>query len=153
RHLPRALLLARRITRNGSDAEDIVQEALLRVWVNAPRWQPTAAVRTWLYRIVVNLCLNARRRPAFAALDPMGDLPDPGIGPARQMELDESDRAVATAVDALPERQRVALVLTYFEELSNAETSAIMGTSIAGVESLLVRARRALREVLVDRER
>jgi RNA polymerase sigma-70 factor (ECF subfamily) len=152
RHLHHALRLARRILQNGSDAEDIVQEALLRVWINAPRWRPEAAVRTWLYRIIVNLCLNARRRAPFVALDAAGDRADPAADPARQLEATESDRQVAGAVASLPERQRVALVLTYFEELSNAETSAILGTSISGVEALLVRARRTLRQTLVDDE-
>jgi RNA polymerase sigma-70 factor (ECF subfamily) len=62
RHAERALRLARRILGNEAMAEDVVQDAFLRVWINASRWRPEAAFRTWLYRIVVNLCLNARRR-------------------------------------------------------------------------------------------
>src|SRR3954470_7353737 len=73
RHLQRGLALARRLTGSGADAEEIVQEALLRVWVNAPRWRPTAAFRTWFYRVVLNLCLNRRRRPGFAPLEHAGD--------------------------------------------------------------------------------
>ena len=64
RHAGAALGLARRILGNEALAEEIVQDALLRVWINAPRWRPEAAFRTWLYRVVVNLCLNARRRAA-----------------------------------------------------------------------------------------
>ena len=63
RHTGSALTLARRILRNDAMAEEIVQDALLRVWVHAPRWRPEAAFRTWFYRVVVNLCLNAKRRP------------------------------------------------------------------------------------------
>src|SRR4051812_16538664 len=74
RHAGAALRLARRILGNEAAAEDIVQDALLRVWVNAPRWRPEAAVRTWLYRIVVNLCLNARRRAPDLPLETAGDV-------------------------------------------------------------------------------
>ena len=63
RHARAALALARRIVGNDAIAEELVQEAFLRVWVNAPRWRPQAAFRTWLYRIVINLCLNETRRP------------------------------------------------------------------------------------------
>src|SRR5215470_20275661 len=77
RHAGAALRLARRILGNEAMAEDVVQDALLRVWINAPRWRPEAAFRTWLYRIVVNLCLNARRRAADLPLASAGDPADP----------------------------------------------------------------------------
>src|SRR5881396_1309486 len=69
RHTRHALVIARRILRNDARAEEIVQDAMLRVWINAPRWRPEAAFRTWLYRIVVNLCLNARRRAVDLPLE------------------------------------------------------------------------------------
>src|SRR5882762_6988628 len=88
RHGGRALALARRILGNDAVAEEIVQDAFLRVWTHAPRWRPEAAFRTWLYRIVVNLCLNARRRPADLPLEAAGDVADPasatGILPPRR---------------------------------------------------------------------
>ena len=144
----RSLSLARRISGNQADAEEIVQEALLRVWVNAPRWQPTAAFRTWFYRVVFNLCLNRKRRKPFAALDDAGDPADPAPNAADQLERRQEDRRVADAVAALPERQRAAIVLTYHDGLTNAETAAVLDTSIGGVETLLVRAKRALRASL-----
>jgi RNA polymerase sigma-70 factor (ECF subfamily) len=78
RHLPRALGFARRVTGNSADAEEIAQEALLRVWTHAPRWRPVAAFRTWFYRVVLNLCLNRKRRSPFLPLDhgcPNGSAP------------------------------------------------------------------------------
>ncbi|MGE0751738.1 MAG: sigma-70 family RNA polymerase sigma factor [Variibacter sp.] len=148
RHSSRAAGLARRMMGSEADAEEIVQEALLRVWINAPRWRPLATFRTWFYRIVFNLCLSRRRRPVALALEAAGEVVDPALGPADILERDETERRVAAAIDALPERQRAAILLTYREELSNAEVAAVIDTSISGVETLLVRARRSLRAKL-----
>jgi RNA polymerase sigma-70 factor, ECF subfamily len=148
RYLPRALGIARRIMGNQADAEEVVQEALLRLWVNAPRWRPAAALRTWFYRVVVNLCLNRKRRAPFAALEDAPEPADPRPDPLRQLESRELEHRLASAISGLPERQRAALVLTYHEGLPNAETAAVLGTSVSGVETLLVRARRSLRKTL-----
>jgi RNA polymerase sigma-70 factor (ECF subfamily) len=148
RHLPPALGLARRILGSQADAEEIVQEGLLRVWINAPRWQPTAAFRTWFYRVLVNLCLNRRRRAPFSPLDAAGDPEDPGPDALAQLESRERARQVGGAIAALPPRQRAAITLTYQEGFDNAQTAEILGTTVSGVETLLVRARRALRAAL-----
>jgi len=145
RHAGRAFGLARRILGNEAMAEDIVQEAFLRVWINAPRWRPQAQFRTWLYRIVVNLCLNAKRRARDLPLAAAEHVADPAPSADAQLETRERDLRIAAAVDALPERQRAAIVLTYQEGLANAEVADVLDTSISGVETLLVRARRALR--------
>src|SRR3954454_7506594 len=81
RHTGRALVIARRILRNDARAEEIVQDAMLRVWINAPRWRPEAAFRTWLYRVLVNLCLNERRRRAHLPLEQVGEAADPAPDP------------------------------------------------------------------------
>jgi RNA polymerase sigma-70 factor (ECF subfamily) len=148
RHADRAFVLAFRITRNRADADEIVQEAMLRVWVSAPRWRPDAAFRTWLYRILVNLCLDRKRHAPFAAIDAAGDPPDTSPDAVARLEADETGRLVAAALDELPERQRVALVLTYYEGCSNAETAAVLATSVSSIEALLVRAKRTLRRTL-----
>ena len=148
RHAAGALRLARRNLGREALAEEIVQDAFLRVWINAPRWRPDAAFRTWLYRVVVNLCLNARRRVGNLPLDAADHVADPGPAPDAQLEARERDRRIAAAVDALPVRQRAAIVLTYQEGLSNADVAAVLDTSVSGVETLLVRARRALRAAL-----
>src|SRR5947209_14299424 len=145
RHGGRALGLARRMLGNEALAEEIVQDALLRVWINAPRWRPEAAFRTWLYRIIVNLCLNARRRAPDLPLETAGDVADPKSAADEQLRLRERDHHLAAAIDALPPRQRAAVVLTYQEGLSNAEVAEVLDTSVSGVETLLVRARRTLR--------
>lgn len=146
RHAAGALRLARRIVGNEAQAEEIVQDALLRVWINAPRWRPQAAFRTWLYRVVINLSLNAKRRPPTLPLAAAGDPADPAPDAGAALEIAERDRKLAAAIEALPARQRAAIVLTYQEGLGNAEAAAVLGTSVSGIETLLVRARQALRE-------
>jgi RNA polymerase sigma-70 factor (ECF subfamily) len=148
RHAGRAVALARRMLGSEALAEDIVQDAFLRVWTNAPRWRPEAAFRTWLYRIVINLCLNAKRRPAELELDAADRVADPAPPADAQLEQRERDRALNGAVDDLPPRQRAAIVLTYQEGLSNAEAASVLGVSVGGLEALLVRAKRTLRETL-----
>src|SRR5262245_13401901 len=85
RHVGAALRLARRSLGNEAMAEDVVQDALLRVWINAPRWRPEAAFRTWLYRIVVNLCLNAKRRMPDLPLDAAAQAADAAPAPDEQL--------------------------------------------------------------------
>lgn len=148
RHTGRALGIAQRILRNNARAEEIVQDAMLRVWVNAPRWRPQAAFRTWLYRVVVNLCLNDKRRAADLPLEHAGDPADPASGADAMLEARERDRELAAAIDALPARQRAAIVLTYQEGLGNAEAASVLDVSVSGLEALLVRARRTLRASL-----
>jgi len=148
RHAAKTFALIRRMLGNDADAEEIVQEAMLRVWVTAPRWRRDAAFKTWLYRVTLNLCLNRQRRKPFAPLDEACDPPDPSPTAAEDLERREMDRLVAKAIEGLPERQRAAIVLTYYEELSNAETASVLETTISSVEALLVRAKRTLRAEL-----
>src|SRR5687768_822516 len=91
RHAGRVVALARRILGNDAWAEEIAQDALLRVWIAAPRWRPQAAFRTWLYRIVVNLCLNAKRRPASLPLGAVDEIADPAPQADAQLEQREQD--------------------------------------------------------------
>jgi len=148
RHVPAMLALARRILGNAADAEDVAQEAMLRVWINAPRWRPLAAVRTWIARVVVNLCLDRKRRAPWVALEAAGEIADPSPGAEQGIEASELDRQVAAAVAKLPARQRAAVALTYNEGMSNAQVAEILDTSVSAVETLLVRARQSLRQAL-----
>ena len=145
RHLPAMLGLARRILGNAADAEDVAQEAMLRVWTHAPRWQPLAAFRTWLTRVVVNLCLDRKRRRAWVGLEAAGDIVDPAPGVTELAEHGERERALAAAIANLPARQRTAIVLTYSEGMSNAQVAEVLDTSVSAVETLLVRGKQNLR--------
>jgi RNA polymerase sigma-70 factor (ECF subfamily) len=150
RHVPAMLGLARRILGNAADAEDVAQEAMLRVWTHAPRWQPLAQFRTWLTRVVVNLCLDRKRRASWVALEAAGEIVDPAPGATEQAEHNERDRLVAGAIAGLPARQRTAIVLTYGDGMSNAQVAEVLDTTVSAVETLLVRAKQNLRRALDD---
>ncbi len=134
-----------------SDAEDIVQEALLRLWSKAHLWnrEGGASVSSWIYRVTYNLCIDQKRREKGGAAVPVDDLQLAGDMAADKPLKDSQRRAVVSAaVQDLPERQRAALVLCHYQGLGNAEAAAIMGTTVKGIEGLLVRARKTLKERL-----
>jgi RNA polymerase sigma factor (sigma-70 family) len=152
RKLPRLLALAARMLNDRAEAEDVAQDAFLRLWKQAPRWQRgNARVDTWLHRVAMNLCYDRLRRRREVVTD---DLPesheplDPSPLPDERLERASDAKRVADALAALPARQREALVLQYYQELSNAEAAEVMGISIEALESLLSRARRTLRSNL-----
>jgi RNA polymerase sigma-70 factor (ECF subfamily) len=132
------------------DVEDIAQEVFLRVWRHAGKFKGRSKFSTWLYRITVNRCLSYRskHRQAPVSLDGMvekGTVPD-----SLQTHTDTAQRervqTIHKTVDELPERQRIALVLSQYEGLSYKEIAATMKVSVGSVESLLFRARTALRK-------
>jgi RNA polymerase sigma-70 factor (ECF subfamily) len=155
RHSRRAAALAARITLNRSDAEEVVQEAFMRVWVKAPSWRPQdlaggAQFGTWFHRILVNLSIDRRRKPVNEDIEKAGEIADDAPSALDAVEGGETSKRVAAAVAKLPERQRAALALCHFEGKTNIEAAEALEISIGAVESLLVRARRALKESLAD---
>ena len=152
RHGRRVLGMARRMTGNLAEAEDVAQEAFLRVWQHAGAWREQGAqFSTWLYRVVMNLCLDRRRRKPMATLESAGDPADERPNAESTVASAERSRQVQAALAGLPDRQRAALVLSYYEGLSNAVAAEALEISVAALESLLVRARRALRAELATR--
>jgi RNA polymerase sigma-70 factor (ECF subfamily) len=149
RNLRRTLAIAQGVTGNAHDADEVVQEAFMRVWQHADRWRPEQArFTTWLYRIVVNLCLDRRRRPQWLPLDTVAELPAVADSAPELIARDEHRRAVAAAMTRLSDRQRAAITLFYFEDLSGKEAAGVMGLKIAAFEQLLLRARRAVKAEL-----
>lgn len=149
RHLDRTVTIARRVLNNMAEAEDVAQEAFLRLWQNAGRFEPRAArFSTWFYRITMNLCLDRKRRPATVDLDAAGDPADPALDAESTLAVNQTRQAVAGAVAELPERLRAAVTLTYEAGLSNAEAARSLDISVKALETLLVRARKSLREKL-----
>ena len=149
RHLPAMLGLARRILGNAADAEDVAQEAMLRVWTHAPCWQPLAAFRTWLTRVVVNLCLDRKRRAPWVALEAAGEIvdPAPGLGATRPNTTSASGWS-RRRLPNCPRASAAAIVLTYGDGMSNAQVAEILDTSVSAVETLLVRGKQNLRRAL-----
>jgi RNA polymerase sigma-70 factor (ECF subfamily) len=152
RHGRRVLGMARRMTGNLAEAEDVAQDAFLRVWQHAADWRDRGAkFTTWLYRVVMNLCLDRRRRAPMAPLEAAGDPADERPSAEASVAARQRERAVANALAMLPDRQRAALVLSYYEGLSNAAAATVLAISVTALESLLVRARRSLRAELESR--
>ena len=154
RHLGWSLGFAERMLGARHEAEDLVQTALLRVWQGAARWEPKAKFSTWFYRVLHNLCMD-HFRARGARMDPLHEpvdeeLPDEAPGNEERMAGLQRDARVRAALAALPERQRAALVLCYYEERSQAEAAALLGVSEGALESLLSRARAALKKWLAQ---
>ncbi len=155
---PRAYAVAMRVLGDRDEAEDVAQEAMMRLWKMAPDWRPgEAQVSTWVYRVAMNLCLDRKRRGARAGLDRLDDVPepsDPALGAPEQMQEGARAEALQAALMTLPDRQRQAVVLRHIEELSNPEIAGIMEISVEAVESLIARGKRALAAALAgEREK
>jgi RNA polymerase sigma-70 factor (ECF subfamily) len=149
RHVDRAFGLARRVLGNKSDAEDVVQDAFMKVWQKAGQWQSgRAQFSTWLYRVVVNRCLDLKRKPVNAALDNVAEQSDDRPDAYEDMAARQRQAQIAAAIAQLPERQRTAIALSYTAGLSNAQAAETMEISVKAFESLLVRAKRELRDRL-----
>ncbi|MBB4264697.1 sigma-70 family RNA polymerase sigma factor [Roseospira visakhapatnamensis] len=154
RHVPGCLRVAARIVGNAHDAEEIVQESLLQVWRHASDWRGDGArVGTWLYRIVVNRAISHRRKRRFEPLDAALEVPDSGPDPQAETEARDLAARAEAAIAALPDRQKAALSLCCYEGLTCAESAQVLGVSVSTMESLLVRARRAVRKSLDMPER
>jgi RNA polymerase sigma factor (sigma-70 family) len=151
RKLPRLMSLAQRMLGDAAEAEDVAQDAFLRVWKQAPRWRPgQAKFDTWLHRVALNLCYDRLRRRREIAMETPPEQIDPGPAPDRGLAARETATRVSAALSALPDRQREAIVLCHYQELGNIEAAAVMGVSVEALESLLGRGRRALRGALAD---
>lgn len=153
RHLPRAYAIARRVLPEQADAEDAAQEAFTRIWTHAADWQPGRALfTTWLQRILVNQCLDqlrrSKRRPEQDIDALLEELLDPDADTAAQVQRAREAAEVQRVVQRLPDKQRMAVVLCYFEEHSNPQAAALMGLHLKALEGLLGRARAQLRRWL-----
>lgn len=154
RHVPVLLGYARRMLGgDAAEAEDVTQEAMLRLWRIAPDWQDgRAQVSTWLYRVVTNLCIDRLRRRTAAPLDQVAEPSDGRPGVVAAMMQASRAAALEAALDGLPDRQRQAVVLRHFEGLSNPEIAAVMEVGVEAVESLLARGKRGLVAALASRK-
>tara|TARA_B100001939_G_scaffold346979_1_gene367226 strand:+ start:3722 stop:4321 length:600 start_codon:yes stop_codon:yes gene_type:complete len=151
RHLATHLAFAARLLGSNQDAEDVMQEAFVRIWKHAGNWDPArnAKFTTWFYRIVMNLCLDVlRKHKPGDDLENAHDVTSEEPSAEEEMDRQQKSHRLREALESLPERQKTAVVLCYLEELSNKEAAHIMGVSVNAMEALLVRARRKLATVL-----
>ena len=140
---------AYRILNDRAEAEDVAQEAFLRLWKIAPDWDADRAkVTTWVYRIVMNLCTDRLRKVKNSALDDAPEVADDGQSAEAHLLEISRQKALYQALGTLPERQAQAMSLRHLEELSNPEIAEIMGLSVEAVESLLSRGKRGLKVAL-----
>jgi RNA polymerase sigma-70 factor (ECF subfamily) len=151
RKLPKLLSLARRMLGDAGEAEDVAQETLVRTWKQAKVWVPgKARIDTWMHRVALNLCYDRlRRRRESVSTDDI-EIADPATSAPAKIEAAQTAVRVQAAISALPDRQREAIVLTYYQELSNSEAAALMNVSVEALESLLARARRSLRTSMAE---
>jgi RNA polymerase sigma-70 factor, ECF subfamily len=154
RNRQEVLNLIYRYVADRTEAEDLAQEAFVRLYQARRRYRPTARFRTFLHRLVVNLCLNEARRRRRRPTQPLADLElapaSPAAGPDQSLQQAELSRQVAAALQQLPESQRMAVILSRFEELSYAEIAETMDLSVKAIEALLYRAKQGLLRELGD---
>ncbi len=143
---PRIMSLASRMLGGDrAEAEDVTQEAMLRLWKIAPDWrQGEAQVSTWLYRVAANLCTDRLRKRRSVNIDQIEEPADSSPGAVQRMIEAERARALEAALSELPERQRLAVSLRHLEGLANPDIAAVMEISVEAVESLTARGKRAL---------
>ncbi len=148
RHQRSAWNAAYRFLGNAADAEDVAQEAFLRILDSADRYRPTAAFRTYLYRVVTRLCFDFSRRQRLCRHGQLADVAAHGPLPEDTAVLGERAAAVVEAIDSLRPAQKMAVVLRYYEGLGYREIAIALDTTVKGAERLLARARTALESCL-----
>jgi RNA polymerase sigma-70 factor (ECF subfamily) len=149
RETPRLLRFARGLLGNLEEAEDVVQDTFLSLYENAASWRPEARIGTWLHTVCYNRAIDRlRRRRAFVDEGALEDLADSGEAADQGLLRREAVHSVRAAIDALPHRQRTAILLFHFQDMPQREAAAVMGVTEAAFESLLARARRLMRDRL-----
>ncbi|PCJ22466.1 MAG: RNA polymerase [SAR86 cluster bacterium] len=152
-HLKSISHYAFRILGNQKDTEDITQEAFLKLWTNAARWNPEKSkLTTWLHRITHNLCVDYIRKHSRVQTQ---DSFDENIESSEfdDADADENNRKVKLlneAIKQLPQNQRSALALCHYQGFSNKEAAAIMNISVKALESAIARAKRSLRQLVTE---
>ncbi len=153
-HLRSILSYGQRLLKSLPEAEEVAQETFFRAWEHANSYRPEARVSTWLHTIAHNQCVDRLRKKRLVSVgEALDEVPDSEKKPSVLVERKELAQKVQRALDQLPERQRVALTLVHYQGLSHAEAGEVLGVGVEAVESLLARARRALKQELLSTQR
>jgi len=136
---------------NGNpETEDVAQEAFVKLWQNPMQVREAKALKGWLMRVASNLAIDRLRRKPHANIDAVAEVADPHQRTGAELDEKAATGRVDQAIALLPERQKLALTLVYFEGMSNISAAAAMEISVDAIESLLARSRRTLRESLAE---
>ena len=137
-----------RVSGGHADTEDITQETFMRLWAKPDQLREAKALKGWLLRVASNLVMDRFRRRPMQDLEAAEAVADGAASAEEQLGLAFVTKAVDAAIAQLPDRQKLALTLVHFEQMSNISAAAAMGISVDALESLLARARRGLKELL-----
>lgn len=150
RHMLPVYHFAYSILKDVTTAEDITQETCVRLWKHAHSWNPSGKIRSWLFRIAHNLCIDEiRKRKPHMDIDVFADsIADQSFDTVRQIEETQMSQTVKQTLFQIPVRQRTAIMLVHYEEQSNREAAETMEISVDALESLLGRGRKSLKELL-----
>ncbi|NNF76832.1 MAG: sigma-70 family RNA polymerase sigma factor [Rhizobiales bacterium] len=147
---PAVYRAALRVLRQEQEAEDVAQDVFLKIWRDPPELRADANLKAWSARVATNGAIDRLRKKKPDISDDLPDQVDPAVSADEAMQANEAAGAVQQAIDHLPERQRLALVLTYYQGLPNKEAADLLDVSVDALESLLARARRALKATLSE---
>lgn len=150
RHFDPVYRVAWRVLGGPADAEDVTQEAFIKLWQSPSSLRDGKAIRSWLMRVATNLAIDRMRRKQPLIVEDVPDIADNGLQADGALARNQIAGNIDAAIAALPDRQRIALVMTYFEHMSNQQTADVMDLTVDAVESLLSRARRNLKSQLAD---
>lgn len=141
---------AYRMVMNVQEAEDIVQEAFLKLWDKPKNWKSGKGAKftTWFYRVVMNISLDKLRKYKKTESHLIEEIESQNISQEKEMQMDQEQKALNQALKELPENQLMALNLCFYDELANKEAATVMGISVKALESLLMRAKAGVKNHL-----
>lgn len=148
RYEKRVFALAWRLCSDQTEAEDLTQETFLKIWRNAGSWRPEAKLETWIGRVLYNLFVDSRRRVKARTEEPSENLRSGEDSPEQALIKKRTAQDVADALNELPDRQKEALVLCYYQEMKAKDAAGVLSVSQSALEALLFRARQTMKEKL-----
>jgi RNA polymerase sigma-70 factor (ECF subfamily) len=140
-----------RMLGNRMDAEDVAQEVCLKIWKDPASWKQQSRFSTWLYRVVANACIDHKRKVVPIVQVELESLHDHTAGVDEVLMMRQQSDYLLKLLQELPERQRAALILSYYEEVSNAQAAEALGIPIGALQQLLFRARQNLKQLLTGK--